>query len=327
MIFGHKKKLKIFSDLIKSHHFPHAVLFAGPSKLGKKTIALEITKYLLQPSKFKKAFFQFTQEPCRSQICDLIDEGKVPGVFRIEEDNDFSIKQIRELRAKLSLSSPYRFKTVILDNVENLSREATSALLKTLEEPTGRTIFFLITAFPYTLPKTIVSRCETFKFYPLSRKEIRHFISQEIKEKNVNISGEEIDMILDFSVGRPGMAENMLIDRNRLLYYNSILRDLRKIQGASPFEKMIMAEKLNKEEKTNDFLFMAGYWFRDLLMIKNGNSQLFLESLHRKTKDESKKFSEKELREIIQEIYKKKKNLLFSNVSRLLALENLLLRI
>jgi len=327
MIFDHVKILNIFSHLIKHNRFPHAVLFAGPSGIGKKTTALEITKYLFQSPKPEETFFEFSQKKCSCQVCNLIDAEIFPGIFKIEREVDFSIKRIREIREKLSLSSPYPFKIIILDNAENLSREATSALLKILEEPKGRTIFFLITTFPYILPRTILSRCEVFKFHPLSREEIIKFVVEKARELNLKLSEDKINLISDFSRGRPGIAKNILLDKNRLLYYNSLLRDMKSIEDGSSFKKMLMAERLEKEEKIDDFLFMAKCWFRDLLVIKNKNNRLSFRSKEEEIKRESESFSEERLKNILKEIQKTRTYLLFSNVSRLLTIENFLLRI
>ncbi|PIU42897.1 MAG: hypothetical protein COS98_00420 [Parcubacteria group bacterium CG07_land_8_20_14_0_80_35_11] len=327
MIFGHQKKLKIFSRLINYNRFPHAVLFAGPSKIGKKTVAIEISKYLSQSPTPKETFLDFSQKECSSQICDLIDQGNFPGILKVEKEEDFSIKKIRGIREKLSFSSPYPFKIVIIDNAENLLWEATGALLKVLEEPRGKTIFFLVARFPYVLPKTILSRCEIFKFYPLSREEIKIFIKKEIEKKGIKLTEEKINIILDFSAGRIGVAKDILLDKNRLFYYNLNLGNLKKIKNISIFERMLMAEKLEKEEKIDDFLFIAEYWFRDLLLIKNKSKQIFFKSKEEEIKKESNFFSEEELKDILKKVQKTKKSLLFSNVSRLLAVENFILGI
>ena len=88
-----------------------------------------------------------------------------------------------------------------------------------------------------------------------------------------------------------------------------------------------MAEKLEKEEKIDDFLFIAEHWFRDLLLIKNKSKQILLKSREEEIKKESNSFPEEELEDILKKVQKTKKYLLFSNVSRLLAAENFILGI
>jgi len=327
MVFGHQKHLKNFSHLIKYNHFPHAVVFAGPSKIGKKTIAIEISKYLSQIPGPKETFWDFSQKECSSPICNLINQDKFPGILKIEREEDFSIKKVKQIRERLSLSSTYPYKIVIIDNAENLLWEASGALLKILEEPRGKTIFFLITKFPFLLAKTILSRCEIFKFNPLSRNEMRTFLQQEIKEGETKLTGEKIDIILDFSAGRVGIAKDILLDKSKLFYYNLILENVKKIKNASIFERILMVERLEKEEKIDDFLFIAEHWFRDLLMVKDKNKEIFFGSKYEEVEKESNLLSKEKLRDILYKIQQTKKYLLFSNVSRLLAVENFILEV
>ncbi|HOK35437.1 MAG TPA: DNA polymerase III subunit delta' C-terminal domain-containing protein [Candidatus Pacearchaeota archaeon] len=326
MIFGHQKNLKIFSKMIEEEKFPHAVLFVGPEKIGKKKIAFEISKYLEGNHRQFKNFFEFSQKECGCDICDLIERKKFPDIIEVnreEEGEQISIKKIREVQNQVSLSSPYHFKINILDQAENLSEEAIGALLKTLEEPRGKTIFFLITSMAYRLPKTILSRTEIFRFYPLSKNEIKNFFEDVLKEKEISQD------FIDFSFGKPGLAKELILDKNRILYYNSLLKEIKKIVKLPEYQRLKIAEFLEKNGEVEDFLFLSERWFRDLLLKKQNTSPSFFSfsSKEKETEKESQNFSEKKLKEIISLIEKTKNYLNFSNTNQLLALENLLLRI
>lgn len=69
------------------------------------------------------------------------------------------IEAIRDVKRRLSLS-PWlaEWKVAAIFGAENLSEEAANAMLKLLEEPTGKAVLFLETAFPETLLPTIRSR-------------------------------------------------------------------------------------------------------------------------------------------------------------------------
>jgi len=62
-------------------------------------------------------------------------------------------------------------------------------------------------------------------------------------------------------------------------------------------------------------------------LIKNKSKQIFFKSKEEEIKKESNFFSEEELKDILKKVQKTKKSLLFSNVSRLLAVENFILGI
>lgn len=331
MIFGHQKNLKIFSKMIEEEKFPHAVLFTGPEKIGKKKIAIEIAKYLEGEHCQFKNFFEFSQKECFCDICKLINKGEFLEVTEITEEkneensksSEISIQKVREVQEQISLSSPYPFKIVIFDQAENFSEEAVGALLKILEEPRGKTIFFLITSMPNCLPPTILSRLEIFKFYPLSKKEIKKIFVNFAKQEQIT------EEYLNFSFGKPGLAKELIIDKKKLLYYRLLLEEVKKLGKIPEYQILKQAETLEKQEKTKDFLFLSELWFRDLLLKKENvlTSNFYFSSKVREIEKESQKFSEKKIKEIISSIEKTKNYLNFSNTNSLLALENLLLRI
>jgi len=319
MIFGHQKNIRIFSQYLKEKRFPHAVLFSGPERIGKRKMALEIAKYL--EGNHPESFVEFSQKECSCRICGCIERDQFPDILEIkEEQGQISIQKIREIRKKLSLSSPYPFKIVIINKAHTLSEEATGALLKTLEEPRGNTIFFLLTSMFNILPQTILSRVEIFRFSLLSKEEIKDFL------KNFSLSEPEKEKIAEFSLGRPGVAKEMAIDRNKILYYNSLLETIRNVKRLSIFERLKTAEEVKRRNETDDFLSLSNFWFRDLLFAKNGISQFSFSFKKEEIRKESENFSKERLKGIIKEIQKTKIYLLFSNVNQLLALENLLLK-
>ncbi len=320
MIFGHQKKLRIFSQYLEEKKFPHAVLFFGPQGVGKRKIAIEIAKYL--EGDHQESFFDFSQKECSCQICNSIERGKFPDILEInKQQGQIPIQKIREIRKRLSLSSPYPFKIIIINQAHALSKEASGALLKTLEEPRGNTIFFLLTSMADLLPDTILSRVQIFKFSLLSKEEIRDFL------RKLSPFSFPDEKIVDLSLGRPGLAKQMLLDKSKILYYNSLLEKIRNIRNLSIFARLQMAEEINRNNQTEDFLSLSYFWFRDLLLDKNRVFPLSFSFEKEKIQKESENFSEEKLKKIIKEIQKTRIYLLSSNVNQLLALENLLLKI
>lgn len=72
----------------------------------------------------------------------------------------FGIDEARELRERASLR-PLRERRVFVIAAPDINREAQNALLKTLEEPAGNTLFFLIVHSPQALLPTLRSRLQT----------------------------------------------------------------------------------------------------------------------------------------------------------------------
>jgi len=81
----------------------------------------------------------------------------------IEDSRQIRIEQIRELGQELSLTSHQGgYKVGVISPADVLNRFAANALLKTLEEPSPRTVLILVVTQPSRLPATILSRCQRF---------------------------------------------------------------------------------------------------------------------------------------------------------------------
>lgn len=145
-IQGHKRQLAFLQHAAEVGRLPHGLLFAGPSGVGKRTVAMKLAEALLG-------------EQTGSFNPDLI------VVERMPDKSEIVIEQIRDLVYKLALK-PYAapYKVAVIDDASQLNEEAANAMLKSLEEPKDYTIIILITSNPSRLPKTIVSRTQKINF-------------------------------------------------------------------------------------------------------------------------------------------------------------------
>lgn len=90
--------------------------------------------------------------------------GVHPDHIEVASDSSvISVKMVRDLIDRLT-EKPYEggWRTVIIHDAEKMNEAAQNALLKTLEEPDGRTCLFLLTAHPEGLLATIRSRCRRY---------------------------------------------------------------------------------------------------------------------------------------------------------------------
>ena len=125
---------------------------------------------------------------------------------------EISIEQIRDVQNFLSLKSYYgSFKSVIIENAERMSQEAQNCFLKTLEEPRGETLIFLVSSRPDLMLSTIFSRCQQLKFsdnrgsMQIEDKlsaDIRKVLSMDLAEKfsfakSINLDGVNFGKLLE----------------------------------------------------------------------------------------------------------------------------------
>jgi DNA polymerase-3 subunit delta' len=98
---------------------------------------------------------------------------------RPEGKTVITIDQIREVTGRATLR-PYegRRPVWILDPADRMQEPAANALLKTLEEPAGASLFVLVTAAPSALLPTILSRCQVVRFDPLGEAHLREILAR-----------------------------------------------------------------------------------------------------------------------------------------------------
>jgi DNA polymerase-3 subunit delta' len=90
----------------------------------------------------------------------------------IEDSRQIRIEQARELAQELALTSHQGgYKVGVLSPADALNWFAANALLKTLEEPSPRTVLILVVTQPSRLPATILSRCQRIRIAAPSRAE------------------------------------------------------------------------------------------------------------------------------------------------------------
>lgn len=93
-------------------------------------------------------------------------------IHPIEDSKQIRIEQVRDLSAELSLTSYHGgYKVAIVSPADALNRNSANAFLKTLEEPTPRTVLILVATQPSRLPATVLSRCQRLNVHAPSRAQ------------------------------------------------------------------------------------------------------------------------------------------------------------
>ena len=169
MHFTNSYQWSLLLQAFSKNRLPQVFLFSGENGLGKKEMALQFIKYLNCQAE------NATEKPCSTCLsCKLIEKENYPDFFSVApEKREITVDQIRDLQKVLSnRSSMGGYKAILIDQADSLNTIAQNCLLKTLEEPAGATIFFLISAFPNSFLPTILSRCEQIKFYRETPAEV-----------------------------------------------------------------------------------------------------------------------------------------------------------
>jgi len=114
--------------------------------------------------------------------CKRVASGQHPDLLHvglIEESKQIRIDQVRGLAEELGLTSHQGgYKVGILSPADALNPFAANALLKTLEEPTPRTLLILVATQPSRLPPTIISRCQRLRVRAPTRAVALEWLQQ-----------------------------------------------------------------------------------------------------------------------------------------------------
>jgi DNA polymerase-3 subunit delta' len=244
-----------------------AYCFHGPSGVGKRTTALALAQAVncLRPAPGPDA--------CGGcPACRMIAAGTHPDVVAVRPEDKavISIDQIREVGARSSLR-PYqgRTKVWILDPADRMQEPAANALLKTLEEPAGISLFLLVTAAPSALLPTILSRCQGVRFDLLGAETLRTILARHDR------SSDEAAAIVALAAGSAEQALALDLAAARAAR-DRVVQDVWNALD-SPLRVLECAERLAEDRpRLEEALQLLISFSRDLAVLKAGGEAVAL---------------------------------------------------
>jgi DNA polymerase-3 subunit delta' len=250
--------LEILRAALAGGRLHHAYVFVGPDGIGKKTMALALSKAI--------HCVERDDDFCgRCVNCARISDGNHPDVRLVElapGKKEISIEQIRNIERELSYRSfTGKRKVLIIDPATLMNLSAQNALLKTLEEPPADSSMILIAANAGGLLPTVRSRCLPLSFAPLQRQEVAAFLEAKYAMKPADAK-----IFAAMSMGSIGVAASL--DKDELYEKRRIWSGMLGSLKAGDYRAaMIAAEALaaNRDEALK-FLQWAQSWYRDLLI-------------------------------------------------------------
>lgn len=168
--------IKILQQQLKTNNIKNCYLFCGSSGCGKTTcariLANEINKGVGFPIEFDAASHSSVE----------------------------NVKSIIQSSNTKSITGEY--KVFIIDEAHSLSSAAWQAFLKTLEEPTAKTIFIFCTTEINKVPQTILNRVQRFDFYNISYESIYQRLVYVCNQEKFTYEDEALKYISKISNGR-----------------------------------------------------------------------------------------------------------------------------
>lgn len=168
-VIGQEHIVRVLEAEAKSGEISHAYLFSGTRGTGKTSVA--------------------------RIFADAIGTSK-NDIYEIDAASNTGVEDIRTLNESVfTLPFESKYKVYILDEVHMLSKSASNALLKTLEEPPSHVVFILATTETHKIPETVLSRCETYTFKKPSQEVLKRMVINVAKKEGSTIDDASAELV------------------------------------------------------------------------------------------------------------------------------------
>ncbi|MEM8749317.1 MAG: DNA polymerase III subunit delta' [Pseudomonadota bacterium] len=226
---GHAEAAQKIASLYKSGTLHHAWLLSGPRGIGKATFAFHAARHLLAHPDGASAPDHIDPESWPHNLVRQVAQAAHPDLLHLTRPWDdktkrfktqVSVDEVRKTQAFYSMTAGGGgWRITIVDAADDMNASAANALLKILEEPPKRSIFFIVTHAAGGLLPTIRSRCQSLPLKPLAQDTV----GQLLRRFEVQASEQDIDTAARMSEGSVRQAI--------LLSQKSVLDDYRKFEA------------------------------------------------------------------------------------------------
>jgi DNA polymerase III subunit delta' len=225
-VLGHERARAVLARILASDRIPHALLFHGPEGVGKGLVARLFARSLVCTQPGSDASGCGACPACRKATHgnhpDVLIVSRLPrketredeGVDDLDEDEGddppakgaelrpfIIVRQIRALSHHATFAPREgRRRVFLVEPADRMHAESQNALLKTLEEPVGKTVLVLVASRPHVLLPTVRSRCFQIGFGAMSPDALARGLAAR------GVSLEESRARAALAEGRPGRA-------------------------------------------------------------------------------------------------------------------------
>lgn len=204
----------------------------------------------LSPFLFIDKNIEILNEKIKSLAYEIFDFYKIPKVFLYILENSWENKKISEVKnfvENSNKSSPYKVQIFFIQNITNMTLQASNSLLKFFEEPGKQNIIFLSAKSESGILDTILSRVQTINFSWKQKDKTDFFYQDLIKNYVENNDSEILNYFFKTKLEKQNYTdflENLIIFiKNNLVFVeflDEILQDINAINQNNVNAKYIV---------------------------------------------------------------------------------------
>lgn len=214
-LLGQPQAVELLTQAVKQNRIAPAYLFVGPDGVGRSLAARCFVQLLFcsgveteliasvqnrlrqgnHPDLFwvEPTYQHQGQRLTPAEAAEKNLKRKAPPVIRLEQ-----IREITQFLGRPPMEAPRN--VVVLAQAETMAEAAANALLKTLEEPGQATLILIAPTKESVLP-TLVSRCQSIRFYRLDASSLTQVLTQAGHQEIL-----QNPAVLSMAAGSPGSA-------------------------------------------------------------------------------------------------------------------------
>ncbi len=280
---GQEYVAKVLKNITLSGDIRNAYLLFGSRGTGKTSASRIFAKAI-------NCLDSKDGEPCnKCTSCVGIDSGNSVDVQELDCASFGLVEHMRSLKESVQYQNLIsKYKVIVLDEAQSMSKEGGGALLKILEETPKNVVFVLITTEFDKILETITSRCINLNFGKVSNANILSRLSQICEKEGISCEKGVLELISKKSEG--SLRDAVMSLEQMVLYTDegnplnlSKLKEILGILQDSVFEDLLNSLKnkdlegivrilLKIEQKNISYMWFLEhltYFFRNILLAKH----------------------------------------------------------
>jgi len=218
-LIGHSKAEAQFAKQFSDNKLHHAWLIDGPSGIGKATLAYRMIRTVLGGKPDTPGTLDVPNYDPIAQRVQSMGHGDFLLIRRPYND------KTKKLRAEIPIAETRKiskffarkpseggWRVCLIDSIDEMNRNATNAVLKTLEEPPEKALLILLSKAPGRLLPTIRSRCLDLSLRAVPENGLRQWLVGQSDADEADVAAA-----VQLANGAPGKALSLIQNADSVL--------------------------------------------------------------------------------------------------------------